>query len=58
MLSNAENELRVKNDGLKSLGFEPILLSDKLLNDVIALAKAYSDKVNPEAIVSKAVWSG
>lgn len=54
---SAENELLVKNDGLKSLGFEPIFLSNNLLDDLIVLAKAYSSKVNPEAIVSKAIWS-
>jgi UDP-sulfoquinovose synthase len=53
---SAENELLVKNYGLRSLGFKPTLLSDSLLNDLIALAKVYSDKVNPEAIGSKAVW--
>jgi UDP-sulfoquinovose synthase len=54
---SAENELLVKNDGLKSLGFEPTLLSDKLLDDVLSLAKLYSNSVNAFAIKSKANWS-
>jgi UDP-sulfoquinovose synthase len=54
---SAENELLVKNDGLKSLGFEPTLLSDKLLEDVLSLAKLYSHSVNTFAIKSKAKWS-
>jgi UDP-sulfoquinovose synthase len=54
---SAENELLVKNDGLKSLGFEPTLLSDKLLDDVLSLAKLYSNSVNVFAIKSKANWS-
>ena len=29
-----ENDLSVKNDGLKSLGFKPITLSESLINDV------------------------
>lgn len=54
---SAENELRVKNDGLKSLGFEPILLSESLIDDVINLAENYADNVNIAAIKSKAKWS-
>ena len=54
---SAENELLVKNDGLKSLGFKPTLLSDKLLEDVLSLAKLYSHSVNTFAIKSKAKWS-
>jgi UDP-sulfoquinovose synthase len=54
---SAENELRVKNDGLKSLGFEPILLSESLIDDVIHLAENYSNSVNLAAITSKAKWS-
>jgi UDP-sulfoquinovose synthase len=54
---SSENELRVKNDGLKSLGFIPNLLSDSLLEPVILLAKKYSAKVNTKAIPSKAKWS-
>jgi UDP-sulfoquinovose synthase len=54
---SAENELLVKNDGLKSLGFEPTLLSDKLLDDIISLAKLYSDSINASVIRSKARWS-
>jgi UDP-sulfoquinovose synthase len=54
---SAENELLVENDGLRSLGFEPILLSNNLLVDLITLAKVYSNKVSVEAIASKAVWS-
>jgi UDP-sulfoquinovose synthase len=52
----AENELTVKNDGLVSLGFEPILLSNSLINDVVDVAKQYAKNVNPDAIKSKAVW--
>lgn len=53
----AENELIVKNDGLRSLGFEPILLSDNLVDDVIHLAEEYSNRVNKQAIKSMASWS-
>jgi UDP-sulfoquinovose synthase len=53
----AENELSVKNDGLRSLGFDPILLSKDLIDDVIYLASKYSDHVNKNAILSKAKWS-
>jgi UDP-sulfoquinovose synthase len=52
-----ENKLFVKNEGLKSLGFDPILLSDKLLEDIIFLAKQYSSSVNPNIIKSNAKWS-
>jgi len=53
----AENELFVKNDGLRSLGFEPTLLSDELLNDVLYLANNHSSRVRSAVIASKAKWS-
>lgn len=52
-----KNNLEVKNDGLVSLGFNPILLTDELILDVIKIARVNSDNVNPKAIKTNAKWS-
>jgi UDP-sulfoquinovose synthase len=52
----ADNNLSVKNDGLRSLGFNPIMLSKDLINDVMYLASKHSDNVDMSAIISKATW--
>lgn len=52
----AENDLEVHNEGLKSLGFEPIILSESLVNDVEHLAEACKDKLKKENILSSPKW--
>lgn len=52
-----ENQLFVSNSGLKSLGFEPILLSDGLLEDIQTIAKSTStDRLNPDNINNSPLW--
>lgn len=52
----AENELEVSNAGLRSLGFEPITLSDSLIEDVKFIAEEFKSKVNPENINNSPHW--
>ena len=52
----AENELAVSNQGLKSLGFKPILLDDGLLDDVKFIAESMKDNLNQSNILSSPKW--
>lgn len=52
----AENELEVSNEGLVSLGFEPITLSQGLLNDVKVVADASTSMFNPSNVLSSPKW--
>jgi len=51
-----ENELSVKNEGLKSLGFNPITLSEGLIQDVKFIAKQMKENLNPANILTSPRW--
>ncbi len=50
------NELEVNNSGLVDLGYAPTRLNDKLLEDVLFVAKQCANKVNQKAIPAKIQW--
>ena len=52
----AENELEVSNDGLKSLGFQPILLNKGLIEDIELLAKSTQDNFNKKNVLNSPSW--
>ena len=52
----AENDLEVHNEGLISLGFHPILLNDKLIEDIEHIAEECKDKLKKENILSSPTW--
>lgn len=52
----AENELEVHNEGLLSLGFHPITLNKKLINDVEFIAERYKDKLKEENVLNSPKW--
>ncbi|MFK7836106.1 MAG: NAD-dependent epimerase/dehydratase family protein [Sulfitobacter sp.] len=52
----AENDLRVKNAGLQSLGWEPLLLEDSLISELIDEVRANKDRVVPGAIPPMTAW--
>jgi UDP-sulfoquinovose synthase len=52
----AENSLEVENSGLKSLGFEPILLSDKLVEDVYNVSKSLSARFLSHNVLNSPKW--
>jgi len=51
-----ENDLEVDNTGLKSLGFEPIKLSEGLVEDVAFIAKSLKDNLKKENILNSPRW--
>jgi UDP-sulfoquinovose synthase len=52
----SENKLFVKNDGLKSLGFDPIYLKDGLFDEIRNIVEKYKDRVIKEKILPKTLW--
>ena len=52
----AENKLEVSNQGLRSLGFEPITLADGLMGEIEKTVIAYKDRIDTSVIDSKARW--
>lgn len=52
----AENDLAVSNEGLRSLGFEPTLLSQALIDDVKFIAAEMKENLNPNNIMSSPKW--
>ena len=52
----AENKLFVKNTGLRSLGFNPILLSDGLVEEVRLIASKYLSRLEAENFNNSPKW--
>lgn len=52
----AENELKVSNQGLRSLGFEPVTLANNLMQEIEQTVVKYKSRINEDAIHSKARW--
>lgn len=52
----AENELEVDNEGLKSLGFNPILLNNDLIKDVKFIAEQLKDNIDVRNILTSPKW--
>lgn len=52
----AENDLEVSNQGLKSLGFQPILLSEALIDDVKFIAETLKDNFNTKNVMTSPKW--
>ena len=52
----AENELAVDNTALKSLGFEPMMLSDHLICDIQVLGKRTRRNFNADNVLTSPEW--
>ena len=52
----AENRLRVSNQGLCSLGFDPIRLEDGLVTEIEETVGRYADRIDRDVILSNARW--
>lgn len=52
----AENDLAVSNEGLVSLGFEPITLNDALIEDVKFIAEQTKDHLRVDNVLSSPKW--
>ena len=53
----AENELEVSNDGLKSLGFDPVLLKDELLDDINTIASGLEKNFDKSSVMNSPKWN-
>lgn len=53
----ADNELEVSNEGLKSLGFDPITLNDELIEDVKIIAEQLEKNFRPEIVLNSPKWN-
>jgi len=52
----SENELEVENEGLRGLGFQPITLSDSLIQDVRDLAEHCKSKFDKTKVLNSPKW--
>jgi UDP-sulfoquinovose synthase len=52
----AKNDLEVRNQGLKSLGFEPITLSEELINDVEKVAHSMKENFSVNNVNNSPKW--
>jgi UDP-sulfoquinovose synthase len=53
---DSKNDLKFNNEGFKSLGWDPILLSDNLVEDVINISKVFKDRVDLNKIIPTSLW--
>jgi UDP-sulfoquinovose synthase len=54
---SAENELDVQNQKFKDLGLNPILLNEKLFEEVQEITKKYKDRCIKEKVLPKSYWN-
>ena len=52
----SDNALEVSNEGLLSLGFEPILLKNSLCDEICNVVSRYKNRVNLETIMPSSYW--
>ncbi len=52
----AENNLRVATRNFRDLGWDPILLEDGLLEEVMNIAKKYRGRVDTSKIIATSTW--
>lgn len=53
----AENDLVVKNDQFLELGLNPITLEDGLLDEVVEVAKKYTNRIDRSRIPAVSAWT-
>lgn len=52
-----ENDLKVSNATFRSLGLDPILLEDSLLDETIEIASRFVGRHNPKVIAAQSLWT-
>ena len=52
----AENELEVSNEGLVNLGFNPTLLNEGLIDDIMTVAEATRGRFNKANVNTSPKW--
>lgn len=51
-----KNDLKFVNEGFKSLGWDPIMLSEGLLYEISEIAMKYKDRCNTQKIIPTSLW--
>ncbi len=52
-----KNELKFSNEGFKSLGWDPILLDDSLIEDVVKTAFEFRDRLDESKVITTSLWN-
>jgi len=55
-LEDNRNDLAFKNEGLKSLGWEPIMLDAWLMSEITDIAHKYQHRCDKEKIICTSIW--
>ena len=53
---DAANELRLCNEGFKSLGWKPIMLDDVLVEEIYEIAMKYKHRCDMDKIICTSTW--
>ncbi|HKL78378.1 MAG TPA: NAD-dependent dehydratase, partial [Gammaproteobacteria bacterium] len=53
----AENELRMENEGLRSLGLDPVTLDQGLLEEVRDIAARFAHRCDMDKILARSQWT-
>jgi UDP-sulfoquinovose synthase len=53
----AENDLLMRNDHLRALGFEPILVAEGLMTESVEIATRYADRYDRSKVLATSYWN-
>lgn len=53
----ADNDLEMRNDNLRALGFDPILVEEGLMTESVEIASRYADRCDPSKILAQSYWN-
>jgi len=52
-----DNELKFDNTGFKALGWDPIMLDDSLMEEIIDIVKKYKNRCDMSKVICTSVWN-
>ena len=53
----AENNLEVSNAAFRALGFDPILLNDRLFEETMEIVERFKSRYNPALVPARSLWT-